>query len=170
MNTTPAEYTINVQNHSGQRQTYFLYPAAPLVTPLPSNGGGKLHRFIQIAAPKVPSPKGSVMFSLNMKPYAVTGTSSKPLGPGVKVDVRDSRRVMIATMNALGDVVETSRESNVWGAGFGELRSGCETLGSFSIKTDGELQESDDSKGELLFVFTSAIFDTSSVFSKHLSL
>lgn len=78
--------------------------------------------------------------------------------------------MMIATMNALGDVVETSRESNVWGAGFGELRSGCETLGSFSIKTDGELQESDDSKGELLFVFTSAIFDTSSVFSKHLSL
>ena len=110
------------------------------------------------------------MFSLNMKPYAITGTSSKPLGPGVKVDVRDSRRVRIATMNALGDVAETSRESNAWGAGFGELRSGCETLGSFSIKTDGELQESDDSKGELFFVCTSAILDTNSAFSKYLSL
>jgi hypothetical protein len=144
MNTTPAEYTINVQNHSGQAQTYFLYPAAPLINPQPSNG---IHRCVQTAAPKVPSPKGSVMFSLNMRPYAITGTASRSLGPGVKVDVKDSKRVRIATMSAMGDVVETSREANVWRAGFGKVESRCETLGSFSIAA--EQQEPDSSEGEL---------------------
>ena len=134
MNTSPAEYTINVQNHSGQPRTYFLYPATPLINPWPDGG---IHRCIQIAAPKVSSPKGSILFSLNMRPYAVTGTSSKSLGSGVRVDVRGSRRAQICTMDALGDVVKTSAEGNAWRAGFGEVTRGCETLGSFSIEADG---------------------------------
>lgn len=87
------------------------------------------------------------MFSLNMRPYAITGTASKSLGPGVKVDVKDSKRVRIATMSAMGDAVETSSEANVWKAGFGKVETKCETLGSFSI--DAEQAESDSSEGEL---------------------
>lgn len=137
MNTTPADYTINVQNHSGQSRSYFCWPARPFITPWPEGG---VFRCIQITAPKVPAPKGSVVFSMNMKPFAIIGTSSKPLGHGVKLDIRDSKHAQICTMDNHGDVVMTSRE-NAYGAGLGESRSGCETLGSFSIETDGEVQE-----------------------------
>lgn len=77
------------------------------------------------------------MFSLNMKPYAITGTSSRPLAPNVAVDVRDSKRVQICTMDAHGDVVKTSA-ANAWGASLGDSRRECETLGSFSIEGEGE--------------------------------
>jgi len=142
MNTTPADYTINIQNHSGKSRAYFCWPARPFITPWPEGG---VHRCIQIAASKVPAPKGSVMFSLNMKPYAITGTSNKPLSPGISVDIRDSRRVQICTMDAHGDVVKTST-GNVYGAALEESGSGCETLGSFSIETDGEEHESKSGK------------------------
>ena len=143
MNTTPPDYSINIQNHSRKPRKYFCWPARPFITPFPEGG---VYRCIQIAADRIPAPKGSVMFSLNMKPFAVTGTSVKPLAHGVKVEIRDSKRVQICTMDGNGDVVDTST-GNAYGAALGEGRKGCETLGSFAIEVGTEGQ---DKSGESL--------------------
>ncbi|MCJ1278792.1 hypothetical protein MMC21_006610 [Puttea exsequens] len=137
----PYDYGINVQNHSGESQSYYVWPATPFINPEPAT---KIYHCVQQASPKVPYPKGSVLFSLNMKHFAVTGPFPKSLEKGMKIELSDFKPLQVCGLDEYGDTLTMSAVHG-WSS-FTEPKQGCETLSSFSIGTEEGLKEDEADK------------------------